>query len=207
MRSVLERGLTQAGYRCLIAANARQGADVLKSTVPDLVVLDINMPGKPGTEFLTEIRAQYPDVAVIMLTGVADVYTAVQAMRDGAYDYTTKPVSLAELIIRVENALSRRSLQIENRSYRDKLESVVDELNAALEQRNRELAALNKLLSARMKQGEVAEAAFVRLQDALSAFSYELAGLASTVGVTRGETPEVPPRPSVAPNPPVPDSR
>ena len=99
------------------------------------------MPGKSGVDFLQDIKAQHPDVAVIMLTGIAAV-SPVMAMRDGAYDYATKPVSIGELVIRVENALARRALLLENRAYQRRLEQIVDELNARNEHRKRELEAL-----------------------------------------------------------------
>lgn len=67
----------------------------------DLVLLDITMPGKSGIEFLPEIKDNDPDVAVVMLTGIADVSVGVKAMREGAFDYVNKPVSLPDFIIRV----------------------------------------------------------------------------------------------------------
>ncbi len=110
-REVLARGLEE--YECLTASNAEEAAKLLKAEEFELVLLDINMPGKSGIEFLREIKADYPDIAVVMLTGQMDLSTAVTAMREGAYDYVTKPVSLPELEIRIKHALSRRALVLQ----------------------------------------------------------------------------------------------
>ena len=67
----------------------------------DLVLLDITMAGKSGIEFLPEIKDNDPDVAVVMLTEIADVSVGVKAMREGAFDYVNKPASLPDFIIRV----------------------------------------------------------------------------------------------------------
>ena len=183
IREMLKAGLSRAGYECATAQSAADAAELLEIEHYDLVLLDINMPGKTGIEFLPEIKEQHPDVAVMMLTGEADVSLAVRSMREGAYDYALKPVGLAELVIRIEHALSRRALVLENRAYKDRLEKLVDELNARLEQRKRELGALNKLFQSHIGQEQIAQSAFLQLQGALTHFSSELEGLATIVGV------------------------
>ena len=85
-----------------------------------------------------------------MLTGIADVSVGVKAMRAGAHDYVNKPVSLADLVVRVEKALSKRALLLKNRMYQKGLEQRVDELNARQEQRKRELLALNSLFQSHL---------------------------------------------------------
>ena len=118
-----------------------------------------------------------------MLTGVADVSVGVRAMREGAFDYINKPVSLPDLIIRVEHALSRRSLALENKAYQRKLEEMVDQLNARQEQRKRELDALNKLFRTHLGQAETAHGAYGRLKDSLTSFTSELEELATIAGI------------------------
>ena len=81
MRDLLQDGLSRAGYQCLTAENALVAEEMLRLQAIDMVLLDIIMPGKSGMELLREIKNQYPDIAVIMLTGVTDVTVAVQAMR------------------------------------------------------------------------------------------------------------------------------
>lgn len=179
IRKLLERSLTQAHYQCTTAQSAEDAAEVLQREEFDLVFLDIRMPGKSGIEFLTEITAQHPDTAVVMLTGVAELSTAVQAMRGGAYDYATKPLNLAELVIRIEQTLSRRALVLEKRTYQRKLQAMVDELNALLEQRKREVKALNNLFDSHLRQSAEAQNTYTRLQNAMADFSSELEGLAA----------------------------
>lgn len=179
IRKLLERGLTQAHYRCATAQSAEHAAEVLQREEFDLVFLDIRMPGKSGMEFLPEITTQHPDTAVVMLTGVGELSTAVQAMRGGAYDYATKPLDLAELVIRIEHALSRRALVLEKRMYQHKLQAMVDELNALLEQRKREVKALNNLFHSHILQSDGAQNTYTRLQRAMADFGSELEGLAT----------------------------
>ena len=185
IRDVLKAGLTRAGYECITAESADYATLQLDQEAIDLVLLDINMPGKTGIEYLPELKERHPGVAVIMLTGETDISTAVRAMREGAYDYALKPVSFAELIIRIEHALSRQVLALENKTYQQRLEQMVDELNVQKRQRERELGALNRLFQSHIQQNETAQVALHNLQEALSTFTSELDGLATTVGISR----------------------
>ena len=115
-------------FECGTAQSAEHAAKTLQQEKFDLVVLDINMPGKSGMEFLPEIIARYPDLPVVMLTGLDDTATAVKAMREGAYDYATKPITFGEMAGRIENALARRELLLENRANLLKLEQMGHEL-------------------------------------------------------------------------------
>ena len=184
IREGLKRGMEWAGCEIATTPDAQSAEELLREKDFDLVLLDIIMPGKSGMDLLPEIRDQYPDVAVVMLTGVGDASTAVRAMREGAYDYATKPVTLAELVVRVEHALSRRDITLENQTYHLKLERLVSELNARLEQRQRELRALNKLFGSRVGQEEAVHAAYSQLEDSLASFTHELEGLATIVGMS-----------------------
>ena len=91
--NLLQHELTRAGYECLTAESALVAEEMLRLQAIDMVILDITMPGKSGMELLRQINNQYPDIAVIMLTGETDVTIAVQAMRQGAHDYCTKSLS------------------------------------------------------------------------------------------------------------------
>jgi DNA-binding NtrC family response regulator len=183
IREVLRRGLSRAGYESVTAGGADQASELLEAKDLALVLLDITMPGKSGMMLLPEIVVQHPDVAVVMLTGVADVSIGVQAMRQGASDYINKPISLPDLIVRVEQALTKRALQMENRAYRRKLEELVEELGARQEQRKRELDALNRMFQTHLGQAESSREAYDRLKRSLASFSSELEELAAMVGV------------------------
>jgi putative two-component system response regulator len=127
IRRLLSQKLSPEGYRCEQAANAEQALKKLKDDSIELVILDIKMPGKSGVELLAEIKAKYPDIAVIMATAVDDAGTAIKCMKAGAYDYITKPFNLDEVSFSVRRALEKRRLELENRDYQQHLEEKVSE--------------------------------------------------------------------------------
>jgi putative two-component system response regulator len=127
VREIISRKLTNEGYNCLTAPNGNNALKVLKADKVDLVLLDIMMPGKSGTEVLQEIRAKYQDTAVIMVTAVADAQTAIGLMKAGAYDYIIKPIELNVLLLSMNRALEKRHLLIENKEYQFHLEQKVQE--------------------------------------------------------------------------------
>jgi putative nucleotidyltransferase with HDIG domain len=126
IRRLLHQKLSGEGYRCEEAGSAEQALDKLRSNTIELVLLDIKMPGKSGTELLPGIKASYLDTAVIMATSITDTSTAIQCMKEGAYDYLTKPFNLDEVILSVDRALEKRRLELENRDYRQHLEQKVE---------------------------------------------------------------------------------
>ena len=87
------------------------------------------MPEMDGVTFLREALRRYPDMAVVMLTGVAEVSTAVECLKLGALDYISKPVLIEEVRARVDKALEKRELVLQNRFYQQNLESRVRELD------------------------------------------------------------------------------
>ena len=127
IRRLLHQKLSSEGYRCQKASSAAQALDKLKSNPVELVILDIKMPGKSGMELLLELRARYPDTAVIMATAIADTTTAIQCMKEGAYDYITKPFNLDKVVLSVGRALEKRRLELENKDYQQHLEQKVEE--------------------------------------------------------------------------------
>jgi len=127
IRRLLYQKLSAEGYRCEQAANAEQALEKLKEDSIELVILDIKMPGKSGAELLPEIKAKYPDTAVIMATAVDDASTAINCMKAGAYDYVNKPFNLDEVSFSVRRALEKRRLELENRDYQQHLEQRVEE--------------------------------------------------------------------------------
>ena len=134
VRNTLARVLQAQGMATLEAGNGREALAMMEEhgEVP-LVVSDIYMPEMDGIAFLRELHRRWPDVAVIMLTGVAEVATAVECLQQGAFDYLAKPVLIDEVRARVDNALEKRRLVLENRylqhSYQERLESSIRELD------------------------------------------------------------------------------
>jgi putative two-component system response regulator len=127
VRRLMHEILSREGYQCGEAGNADELMEKMRLSPADLVILDIKMPGKTGVEVLPEIKAGYPDTAVMMATAVTDTDTAVECMKQGAYDYLTKPFNLTEVILSVERALEKKQLELENRDYQQHLEQKVGE--------------------------------------------------------------------------------
>lgn len=140
-----KRVLEPIGYEVLTASDGDQALDIVAQKRPQVVMLDIKMPGKSGTEILGEVMAQQPDTAVIMVSGVNDVNIAVQAMKMGAFDYLVKPYNVEEIVLSVERALGQRALILRDKDYHLNLEKKVGERTEELERKMRELTALNKM--------------------------------------------------------------
>ncbi len=127
IRRLLNRKLSGEGYQCQEAGDAEQALDKLRNKPAGLVVLDIKMPAKSGIELLSEIKAGFPDTAVVMATAASDINIAIQCMKQGAYDYITKPFNLDDVLLSVDRALEKRGLEIENKEYQQHLEDKVAE--------------------------------------------------------------------------------
>src|SRR5690554_4420994 len=105
IRENLAEYLRQQEYQCETAGSGKEALQKLRKQSFDLVITDIRMPGFTGVELLREISHSYPDTAVIMITAVADLQTAVQSMKQGAYDYITKPFDLEKVMESVRSTL------------------------------------------------------------------------------------------------------
>jgi two-component system response regulator HydG len=113
-------------YQVILAGSADEAIQKVSTEEPDLVFLDIIMPGKDGLEALKEIRGKQPDLPVIMLTATKTLKSAVDAMKMGAYDYITKPFKMDELVLTVRKALENRFLKKEVVRLRKEVESRYD---------------------------------------------------------------------------------
>ncbi|MFC1995052.1 response regulator [Chloroflexota bacterium] len=122
LRWILRRKLSKEGYHCDEADGAEQAIAKLNLNPSEVVVLDINMPGKPGTELLPEITTGFPRTAVIMASGVTDTNVIARCIRDGAQDYICKPFSLDDVLLSVAMALEKRRLELQIQEYQQTLE-------------------------------------------------------------------------------------
>src|SRR6267378_6453262 len=131
VRDVLHQIFLGAGYKCLLANDGQEGVEVFRASIRDsrspLTVTDLKMPILGGIDLLQHVRQADPDAAVIVLTGAADVKTAIASLKLGAYDFIMKPVNVDELLIAADRALERRQLLIEHRHYQELLERRVVE--------------------------------------------------------------------------------
>ena len=112
--------LSDEGFETATATNGYEALQHIENEVPDLVLLDIWMPGIDGLETLQEIRKKNPQVQVVMITGHGTIETAVQATKFGAFDFIEKPLSIEKVIVAINNALNFRRLEEENRYLRKK---------------------------------------------------------------------------------------
>ena len=125
VRSVLVRLLTSRGYEVREAVNGREAVAALEREPFDLVLSDIHMPEVTGVQLLAEVRQRWPEVGVVMITGVPEVQVAVACLAQGALDYMGKPFQVEEALARVQQALEKRRLILENRDYQLNLEGKV----------------------------------------------------------------------------------
>ena len=124
LRESLERTLTREGYRVVLASDGRAALERVQAGGVDLIVTDLRMPGLTGLELLRAAKAIMPDVDVILLTAFGTVEEAVKAMKDGAYDFLTKPFRREQLIKLVDKALERRDLIEQNKALKKQLEDI-----------------------------------------------------------------------------------
>jgi two-component system response regulator HydG len=127
LRESLERTLNRDGYRVVAATDGAAALERLQSGGIDLVLTDLKMPGLNGIELLHAARAIAPDVDVVLLTAFGTIEEAVKAMKDGAYDFLTKPVQRAQLLRVIRSALERRALIQQNRALQQRLDALLQE--------------------------------------------------------------------------------
>jgi DNA-binding NtrC family response regulator len=125
----LSKALSLEGYQTLTASQGEEAWAIINSTDIDLVISDLKMPKLSGEQLLKRITASYPTLPVIILTGHGTIETAVNAMRDGAFDFVTKPINLDRLTLLVKRALSNRELYKKHEA----LKKEVDELKRKTE--------------------------------------------------------------------------
>jgi two-component system response regulator PilR (NtrC family) len=123
MREFLEIFFRSEGYDVTTAADLQSALLHVEGNEFDVVVSDIQMPGGSGIELLHAVHEMSPETVVIMMTAFASTETAIAAIRDGAYDYITKPFKVEEMRIVVEKALEKKLLSTENRRLRSELRS------------------------------------------------------------------------------------
>jgi putative nucleotidyltransferase with HDIG domain len=138
IREVVASLLQAQGYRCCSEGNGREAIEYLKRSSVDLILSDMVMPEMNGLQLLSWVRQHEQDIPVIMVTAMHDVSTAIDAIRNGAYDYILKPFEKDQLFLSVRRALQHRQLVLENRNYQRNLEQLVEqrtiELKRALHQ-------------------------------------------------------------------------
>lgn len=160
IRGLLTSALEQEGYICHQASNVDEAFIVLGEQPVDLVISDIMMPGRSGVELLRDLKKINPDIAVLMITGLSDMNTAMECVHLGADDYITKPFGINRVVLTVKNLIERRCLALEKKNYQVSLEFKVMEQTTQIRKTMNELSsaydntltALVKALDAREKE-------------------------------------------------------
>jgi len=121
VREGITMSLEEGQYNVKAFSEAESAIDSIKNQPPDLVLLDVGLPGMSGTEALQIIKEHSPEVLVIMITAYEDIQTVISAMKLGAYDYIVKPIYMETLEVSIHNALStvrlRKEVQILQEKY------------------------------------------------------------------------------------------
>ncbi len=126
IREIICSILGQAGFNCHPIRSGEEALNALKIDGSySIVVSDVVMEGMDGLTLLSRIRADHPDIPVVMVTAVHDISVALAAMRNGAYDYLLKPFEREQLLASVRRAVENRRLKLENLAYQTKLEALV----------------------------------------------------------------------------------
>lgn len=151
IRSAVEQWLSLSGFEVQLFSRAEECLAQLPGHFPGVIVSDVRMPGLSGLELLAEVRRRDPDLPVILLTGHGDVPMAVEAMRDGAYDFLEKPFTPETLLGSLRRALDKRTLVLENRrlheqaDVKDKLDGTLLGVSRALQNLRRQVLDLATL--------------------------------------------------------------
>ena len=139
IRENLGRLLSSNGYDVTEAENGETALEHATKVRFEIVLLDIGMPGMSGFDVLDRFANESPDTAVIMITAVTDVDSAVSAMKKGAYDFIAKPFSLEDVLVRVERALERRAMKIQERRHQRMLEKELGEQKLQIDSQFKDL--------------------------------------------------------------------
>jgi two-component system response regulator HydG len=120
-RAAMLKVLESVGYKTLEADNGQQGLDIILHESVDILVTDLRLPVMDGVELLKRAKVADQEIEVILITGHGTVEVAVEAIKEGAYDFITKPVKKAQLLHSVEKASERQYLSRENKELRTQL--------------------------------------------------------------------------------------
>ena len=122
-RLILQESLETAGYHVTSAANATRAREAMSLGKFDLTILDVRLPDGNGIELMREFRQSDPDMGIIIMTGYAEVDTAVDAVRLGANDFLKKPFDIDEMLVRISELMKTRQLKKDNQSLREQIRS------------------------------------------------------------------------------------
>lgn len=122
IRDLLQETFQKSGYEVITANNGKETLERIGKETFDLLITDIRLPDISGMQILTRVKKKHPDLGIVMITAYGSIKNAVKAMKQGAFDYITKPFNLDEMEVVVEKYFEYRSLVDENRYLRSELD-------------------------------------------------------------------------------------
>jgi response regulator RpfG family c-di-GMP phosphodiesterase len=185
VRAALQRSLRAHGYDVITAESGEPALALLAQQAPHAIISDMRMPGMNGAEFLRQSRLRCPDAVRLLLTGYADVGSALRAVNEGeVFRYLTKPWDDARLAAALDEGLERHRLRVD----RDRLQQLTARQNAELQQLNQDLEGRVAARSAELQQAlELNEAAHQQLKGSFLATMNTFSSLVEArAGLTRG---------------------
>ncbi|MGB7846420.1 MAG: HD domain-containing phosphohydrolase [Candidatus Acidiferrum sp.] len=132
-RKLLGTMLTDVGFQCKASACGDEALRILETEPVDAILTDLNMPGISGMELLGKVRARFPSMAFLMVTGEDDVRVGIEAMKSGAEDYLVKPLQIDAVLASLNRALEKKRLEQELDNFHRHLEEMVGERTVQLE--------------------------------------------------------------------------
>lgn len=143
VRNILERTLAREGFRCFQAADAAEARTLLGKQSFELALVDINMPGESGLDFVGYARESFPDMFIIMATGVDEPGAIDSAIKAGVYSYVLKPFESRQMLLQVKNALRHQKAEIINRQYQENLEEMLSQKMSELKESEEKFRAIS----------------------------------------------------------------
>ena len=129
VREILTAYLEDSGFEVIQANDGQTGIELIRSHQPDLVLCDLRMPGMDGLQVLATVTREFPELPILVVSGMGGMSDAIQALKLGAWDYVTKPIEdMAVLEHAIDHALERARLRRENREHRERLERINEQL-------------------------------------------------------------------------------
>jgi serine phosphatase RsbU (regulator of sigma subunit) len=133
VREIFTAYLEDSGFEVIQASNGQTGIELIRRESPDLVLCDLRMPGMDGLQVLATVTHEFPELPILVVSGMGGINDAIQALKLGAWDYVTKPIEdMAVLEHAINHALERARLRRENREHREHLEAVNEQLRQTL---------------------------------------------------------------------------
>lgn len=137
---LLERKFSKAGYSCAVANDGAEAVEQLRLHPFDVIVTDVRMPNMDGMELTESAHRMDGSISIIVMTAYADMESAMEALRRGAFDYHPKPIEFEKLAVTIANGIERTRLIRQNAEYTATLERKVAERTEELEKKNQELS-------------------------------------------------------------------